>query len=254
MFQGPPAESEFQAINMTPIPLDSSGESVAERTASGKPEPVRPASLQSSALRAIVLVEDDSALRAGLVEVIASEADFKVIAEFATAEEAIQWDGWAEADVLLADFFLPGLDGVHLIAAAVEANPDLLAAILTQSAQSKNVIAALKAGARGYVVKNDPVFGVTDFIRLLLAGNAPISPLVASQVLAFFNGSGAQKLSPREMQVLRLVAQGFIHKEIAAAMGVSVNTVQTHTRRAYRKLGASRRTQALQQAKLHQLI
>jgi DNA-binding NarL/FixJ family response regulator len=138
-----------------------------------------------------VLVEDDSTLRAGLVEVLASEPDFKVIADFATAEEAIQWDGWAEADVLLADFFLPGLDGVHLIAAAVEVNPDLLAAILTESAQSKNVIAALKAGARGYVVKNDPVFGVVDSIRLLLAGNAPISPLVASQVLDFFNRSGS---------------------------------------------------------------
>ena len=241
---------------MTPIPLASSGESVAERAASGKPEPGHPASLQSSALRAIVLVEDDSTLRAGLVELLASEPDFKVIADFATAEEAIQWDGWAEADVLLADFFLPGLDGVHLIAAAVEVNPDMLAAILTESAQSKNVIAALKAGARGYVVKNDPVFGVVDSIRLLLAGNAPISPLVASQVLDFFNrsGSGAQELSPREMQVLRMVAQGFIHKEIAEAMGVSLNTVQTHTRRAYRKLGASRRTQALQQAKLRQLI
>jgi DNA-binding NarL/FixJ family response regulator len=91
---------------------------------------------------------------------------------------------------------------------------------------------------------------------MLLAGNVPISPRVASQVLDFFNrsGKGAQELSPREIQVLRMVAQGLIHKEIAAAMGVTVNTVQTHTRRAYRKLGASRRTQALQQAKLRQLI
>jgi DNA-binding NarL/FixJ family response regulator len=203
-----------------------------------------------------VLVEDDAALRAGLVEVLASEPDFSVMADFATAEEAIRWDGWAGADVLLADFFLPGLDGVQLIAAAVEANPDLLAAIWTVGAESKSVIAALKAGARGYVVKNDPVFGVVDSIRMLLAGNAPISPRVASQVLDFFNdsGGGAQELSPREMQVLRMVAQGLIHKEIAEAMGVSVNTVQTHTRRAYRKLGASRRTQALQQAKLRQLI
>ena len=241
---------------MTPIPLASSGESAAERVALGKPEPVRPASLHSSALSAIVLVEDDAALRAGLVEVLASEPDFSVMADFATAEEAIRWDGWAGADVLLADFFLPGLDGVQLIAAAVEANPDLLAAIWTVGAESKSVIAALKAGARGYVVKNDPVFGVVDSIRMLLAGNAPISPRVASQVLDFFNdsGGGAQELSPREMQVLRMVAQGLIHKEIAEAMGVSVNTVQTHTRRAYRKLGASRRTQALQQAKLRQLI
>jgi DNA-binding NarL/FixJ family response regulator len=240
---------------MTPVSFAPSGESVAG-CASGKPQPVRPASLPSSALRAIVLVEDDAALRAGLVEVLAGEPDFTVLADFATAEEAIRWDGWAGADVLLADFHLPGLDGVELIAAAVEANPDLLAAIWTASAESKNVIAALKAGARGYVVKNDPVFGVADSIRMLLAGNAPISPLVASQVLDFFNrsGKGAQELSPREIQVLRMVAQGLIHKEIAAAMGVTVNTVQTHTRRAYRKLGASRRTQALQQAKLHRLI
>lgn len=151
---------------------------------------MRPDSLPSSALRAIVLVEDDAALRARLVEVLVGEPDFTVIADFATAEEAIRWDGWARADVLLADFHLPGLDGVQLIAAAVEVNPDLLAAIWTASAESKNVIAALKAGARGYVVKNDPVFGVADSIRMLLAGNAPISPLVASQVLDFFNRSG----------------------------------------------------------------
>lgn len=189
-----------------------------------------------------------------LEEILRSQPDIAVVGLWASAEEAIEKAPWKEVDILLTDLELPGMPGTQLIAHAVRENPNLLPMAYTVHDDREMVFAALEAGAFGYIVKGAAVDEVVQAIRDLAKGQSPISPAIARYLITSFRrerlADARQDLSPREAELLRLVAAGLTHKEIAAQLNISVHTVHAHQKNIYSKLHAANRQEALRRGRL----
>ncbi|MFM1769014.1 MAG: hypothetical protein RJA22_1543 [Verrucomicrobiota bacterium] len=189
-----------------------------------------------------------------LEDILSAQPDFKLVGLYASAEEAIEKALWREADILLTDLELPGMAGTQLIIHAVRENPNLLPMVYTVHEDRETVFAALEAGAFGYVVKGSSVDQVVQAIRDLARGQSPISPAIARFLITAFRNErvpdSTQDLSPREAELLRLVAAGLSHKEIAAQLNISVHTVHAHQKNIYSKLHAANRQEALRRGRL----
>jgi len=205
----------------------------------------------------LAIVEDDPAHLAQLGRVLAHEPDFEVVGLYPSAEAALAGNDWTKVDVLLTDLELPGISGVGLIARVVQENPRVLLLAYTVHDQRDTVFAALRAGAFGYVVKGGTAEDLVEAIRRAVRGESPLSPPVARYLIdAFLSGfaqseSGrSEDLTPRESELLRLVASGLIYKEIGERLGISHHTVHAHVRNIYEKLHAVDRPQALRRARV----
>lgn len=201
----------------------------------------------------MVIVDDDRALLGLLRHVFEGYEDFALVGLFETAEEALRDVDWTTTDVLLSDLDLPGLSGIALIAAVVEANPGVLALAHTIHDHRENLFAALRAGASGYVLKGLLPDELRAAVRRVTQGGSPISPAIARYLIREFQlGEEAPEeggLSAREREVLRLVASGMIYKEISDVLSISPHTVQTHVKNLYAKLHAVNRGDAIRFAK-----
>lgn len=180
----------------------------------------------------LLIVDDHPVVREGLV---AALKNFEIVGAFGSAEELL--DARAEADVVLLDLELPGMSGVEVIP-RVEAR----VLVLTAYANDEQIDAVLRAGAGGYLLKGASVEEIERAIRAVHRGETYLDPRVASRVIALSN---APRLSPREREVLRLVAAGKANKEIAAELGVTERTVKFHVTAIFNKLGAENRAQAV---------
>lgn len=199
----------------------------------------------------ISLVEDNTALAHELKELFNSQADMLVLDVFPTAESALQSLPSRIPEVLVVDLRLPGMGGVELILLLKQRFPKLHMLVLTMYEESDLIFEALRAGASGYLLKRLQPEELCDAVRQTHRGGAPMSPSIALKVVESFRTPPVRtlavenRLSPREEEILSLLAEGCLYKEISATLGISIDTVRTHLRRIYEKLHVHSRTQAV---------
>jgi DNA-binding NarL/FixJ family response regulator len=201
----------------------------------------------------IVLVDDHAVLRTGLEQLLSTEADLQVVGTAANGEDAIALVRRLRPDVVLMDLQMPGIDGVAATRAIVkEKLGDVL--VLTSFSDSERILAALDAGAMGYLLKDADPEDVVDGIRAVARGESPLHPKAARELLgARRQGVGSVELTPREREVLALVRSGLANKQIARRLGISERTVKAHLTSTFSRIGVTDRTQAALWAERQQL-
>jgi len=208
------------------------------------PEPV---ALNRPAIRVLV-ADDHPIVRAGVVAILSTEPDLQVVGEAAGGAQALDLAARLEPGVLLLDLGMPEMDGVEVIRRLQATQPAIGILVFTAFDSDERILAALQAGARGYLLKGAPREEVFQAIRTIAAGGSLLPPVVASRLLRHVRGEGvpipAEPLSRRQLEVLGLVAQGLQNKEIAAALGIAERTAKFHVETVLRKLGATNRTEA----------
>jgi len=201
-----------------------------------------------------VLVVDDHALfRKGIASLIAAEHGFEVVGEAANGREAIEKARDLMPDVVLMDLSMPEVDGLEATRRIKTELPHVRIVILTVEEADQNLFEAVKNGAQGYLLKKIQPRALFDTLRGVAQGEASISRLMAAKLMGEFSRQAnraesaagrSPELSPREHEVLGLVAQGKSNKEIAAALGVAENTVKNHLKNILEKLHLENRVQA----------
>lgn len=198
----------------------------------------------------IALVEDDLILRDTLSEILASAPQWKLLGSYVDGESALDAMLPEPPEVVLMDIQLPGISGIDCVARLKAAHPEVLVLIVTVYENNDRVFKALAAGASGYLLKRDAPEKLLDSLDELLAGGSPMSGAIARKVVNYFQTSGPapshdQNLSTRERQILDLLVEGMIDKEIAGHLGISRETVRTHLGKIYHKLQVRSRTEAV---------
>jgi two-component system, NarL family, response regulator LiaR len=197
----------------------------------------------------VLIADDHAVVRQGLRTFLDLQADIDVVGEAADGEEAVAAAAEHAPDVILLDLLMPVLDGVAALRRLREAAPVARVIVLTSFGEDERLFAALRAGAAGYLLKDVEPAELVRAIRTAHAGQSPLSPAVAARVIEELASGGARgapadELTPRELEVLRLIARGRSNKRIALELGVAEKTVKTHVSHVLAKLGLSDRTQA----------
>ena len=200
----------------------------------------------------VVLVEDDAATREHLARAVAAAPDFELAASAGTLAAGREALRSARPALLLTDLGLPDGSGIELIRAAADAG--VLPLVITVFGDEEHVVAAIRAGALGYLLKSDSQAEIATALREIARGGSPISPAIARYLLGAVRGvprvptSDTPTLSERELEVLRAIVKGFTYDEIAGLLEISSATVATHVRRIYRKLSVHSRGEAAYEA------
>ncbi|HKB89966.1 MAG TPA: response regulator transcription factor [Opitutaceae bacterium] len=200
---------------------------------------------------AISLVEDNAVVSASLQKVIAESQDFKCVSTSRDAEHALRIIPRHKPDVVLMDIELPGISGIECTDRLKQLLPDVRILILTVYKDSDQIFKALKAGANGYLLKRSSADEILRAIRDVKEGGAPMSAEIAAKVVQSFHKPttaatpALQSLTPREAEVLGLLAQGYVSKEIADKLSISYETVRTFLGNIYEKLHVRSRTEAV---------
>lgn len=190
----------------------------------------------------ILAVDDHSLLRDGIAKLLAAQPDMELVAEASNGREAIEQFRLHRPDVTLMDLQMPEMNGVDAIMTICAENVRARIIVLTTYTGDVQVLRALRAGARGYLLKNLLRRELLDTIRLVHAGHKRIPPEVASQLAEHATDEG---LSDREIEVLTLISGGNANKEIGAQLSISEETVKGHVKNILAKLGANDRTHAV---------
>jgi DNA-binding NarL/FixJ family response regulator len=198
----------------------------------------------------VSIVEDDAQVRASLVKLIDSSPGFRCVSQHGSAENALQEIPRIKSEVVLMDINLPGINGVECVRRLKPQMPGTQVIMLTVYQNTEHIFNALAAGATGYLLKQTPPAELLAAIREVHGGGSPMSSHIARKIVQSFQQSAsasaeAQSLSPREAEVLDLLAKGFLYKEIADSMKVTYATVHTHIRHIYEKLHVRSRTEAV---------
>ena len=197
----------------------------------------------------IGIVEDDDHLRADFARLIDGSGDMSCVASFPSAEAAL--DNWrkAEADVLLVDINLPGMSGIEFVRAIRAGGSAANVIMLTTFDDATTVFESLKAGANGYLLKRAAHGELQDAVRDVAAGGAPMTGAIARKVVQYFGQQApapeVETLTDRERQVLTALSRGDQYKEIAADLGITLNTVRKYIRVIYDKLHVNTRHEAV---------
>ena len=204
----------------------------------------------------VALIEDQRATREGLTQLINGSGGFFVAGRYASGEEALKRIAADDPDVILTDIGLPGMSGIELIAVIQEILPDTPILILTVHGEDEHVCDALRLGACGYLLKDVPPARLLEALREVHAGGAPMSPEIARRVLKMFQkfapaGSPQTVLSPRELQVIQLLAEGHSYKGCAEQLSISLDTVRFHVRQIYDQLHVHSKSEAVRKAMKH---
>jgi DNA-binding NarL/FixJ family response regulator len=194
----------------------------------------------------ILVVDDHPIVREGLVAVLDDQPDFQVVGSVESAEEAIQLSERLLPDTVLLDLELPGMDGVTAIPPLAAASPDTRVIVFTAYDTDERVFGAIRAGARGYLLKGATAEEIAHAIRVVHAGGCQMEPRVAAKLMAEMGTPqrASSRLSEREREVLRLVAAGQPNKQISRSLGITERTVKFHLTTIFNKLGADNRAQA----------
>jgi len=199
---------------------------------------------------AVSIVEDSDKLREMLVRVLNRADGFRCVSHYSNAEDALKDLPQAKPDVVLMDINLPGMNGVECVRHLKKIAPVIQVMMLTVYEDTENIFDALAAGASGYMLKRTSGKELLEAIDEVKRGGSPMTTHIARKVVQSFQRSPAaeaqtESLSEREQQVLDLLSQGLIYKEIAEKLGISYETVHTYIRRIYEKLQARTRTEAV---------
>ncbi len=194
----------------------------------------------------LLLAEDHPVVRIGLERLLANESDIEVVGAAANGFEAVELSDRLRPDVVLMDLSMPGMGGVEATRAIVAAHDGAVnVVVLTSFAGRDDILAALDAGASGYMLKDAEPEELLAAVRAAARGEAPLAPKAAREVLAArVEQRPTEDLSPREQDVLRLVAQGLPNKRIARELEISEKTVKAHLTNVFQRIGVTDRTQA----------
>ena len=198
----------------------------------------------------VVIVDDHPVVRAGLVALVDAADDIEVVGTASTGLEAVQVAGALAPDVVLMDLRMPELDGDEATARIVAANPATRVVILTTYESDDAILSAIEAGASGYLLKAAPEAELIAGVRAVAAGEVALAPGVAALLVkrAAAPAPAGPALSARELEVLRLVAQGLSNRAIGEKLFLGEATVKTHLLHAFAKLEVSDRTRAVTRA------
>ena len=205
--------------------------------------------------KTVALVEDDARLRKQLVQILEDIDDIECVIVCASAEEALENIPSKNPDVVLMDIKLPRMSGIQCVAGLKRILPEVQVIMVTVYEDSDRIFKALKAGASGYLVKSGPPEQLIAAIRDVFAGGAPMSGHIARKVVQHFHVIGpapseADNLSPREKQVLDLLAMGFIYKEIGGKLEIGTETVRTYVKNICQKMHVRGRVEAVAKRRL----
>jgi len=204
----------------------------------------------------VLLAEDHALVRQGIRELLQREEDIEIVGEAGDGEEAVQLAEQLEPDVVLMDISMPKLDGITATRIIKESHPYISVLVLSAYDNEEFIFALLEAGAAGYLLKNVQSRQLINAIRSVYDGESVLHPDIVKKVLSRLS-LGAEKrpgqekqekeelLTGRELEVLRLGAEGLANKQIAAELFLGERTVQTHWRNIFNKLGISSRTEAI---------
>ena len=190
----------------------------------------------------ILTVDDHPLLREGIASLIGTQTDMAIIAEASSGRDAIDKFQQHRPDITLMDIQMPEMNGIDAITQIVADHPDAKIIVLTTYNGDAQIFRALKAGAQGYLLKGLLRKELVETIRAVHAGKKRISPEVASQVAEYATDD---TLTPREIDILQLIAQGNANKVIADRLSVTEDTVKAHVRNILSKLSANDRTHAV---------
>jgi DNA-binding NarL/FixJ family response regulator len=227
----------------------------------------------------ILICEDIDALREDYCDLLKEAGVFDILAAVPSAEAALEYFHASSIDLLLTDIGLPKMDGIALIKTAQTLQPSCICIVLSVFGDDSLLISALKAGASGYVLKDDPVALLVDRLQRALCGDLPISRQLTASLVRYVQDDNSQKdmasapcagpvvletcnavacyenrWSMREQEILNLADRGLAVAEIARVLNISSNTVKTHIKNLYRKLGVRSRAEAIYEARLMGLL
>jgi two-component system, NarL family, response regulator LiaR len=205
-----------------------------------------------SRMTRVVIAEDHTLVREGTRRILESCPDIQVVGEAADGAEAVRMVGLHRPEVVILDVVMPGMNGVEAAREIKARFPETAILALTAHDEDQFVFALLEAGAAGYLLKNVPSARLLEAVQALRAGEPVLEPAVARKVLAGFQHTSqvnataaAERLTGRELEVLRLAGSGLGNKEIASRLDVSARTVQAHLTHIFVKLGVASRTEAV---------
>jgi DNA-binding NarL/FixJ family response regulator len=207
--------------------------------------------MTTSAKGARVLIADDQTLfRTGLTSLLSEDERVEVVGQAVDGADAVKLAAKLKPDVVLMDIKMPNIDGIEATRQILEAVPGVKVLILTTFETDSQVIQALKAGASGYVLKDSTAAGIVSSIVAVMSGERVMAGAVANRVLEMLTGTTTPKefydgLTNREIEILKLLANGMANKQIAYRLKISEKTVRNHVSNTYEKLGIYDRSQAV---------
>ena len=210
----------------------------------------------------LLLADDHAVVRDGLQRLLNGVEGLRVVGTASDGLEAVEVAERVPADVILMDLEMPRLDGIEATRRIAAAHPETRVVVLTSVSDRDRILDALDAGAVGYLLKDAEPEVLLDGIRAVARGGSPLDPRAARRLLSRQPAAAAEApqedaevsaLSPREAEVLRLVVDGLLNKQIAQRLGITERTVKAHLTSAYQRIGVADRTQAALWAQRHDL-
>jgi DNA-binding NarL/FixJ family response regulator len=202
----------------------------------------------------VLIADDDDLMRAGLVELLTADGSIEIVGQAATGRQAVERACQLAPDVVLMDVRMPDLDGIAATRELAQAAPSTKVLILTTFEQDDYIFGALRAGASGFLLKRTRPEDLIAAVHTVAAGDALLSPSITRRVIdrmaqqptpELTDHAGLDELTPREREVLALIARGLSNREIATALVVEESTVRTHVKRVLMKLHLRDRVQAV---------
>jgi len=204
----------------------------------------------------VLIADDHGVVREGLRAVLGSEPDMEVVGEAATGKEVVERAAELRPDVILMDIQMPGMNGIEATRRIIEANQEIGVIILTMYEDDDSVFSAMRAGARGYVLKGAHPSEILKVLRAVADGEAYFGTEIAKRLMNFFSApkpaspeEAFPKLSSREREILDLIAQGHSNAKIAARLFISPRTVSNHISHIFTKLQVADRAHAIIRAR-----
>lgn len=198
----------------------------------------------------VSIVEDSRGTRESLSELLKRSPGLRCVGAYPNGETALQELPGQTPDVVLMDINLPGMSGIECVARLKQKAPKTQVLMLTTYEEGDLIFESLRAGANGYLLKNMPPSELVHAVEQVHAGGSPMSMHIARKVVSHFQqikqpSSEMEKLTKRELEILALLAKGFLYKEIADQLGISLSTVRAHLHTVYEKLHVQSRTEAV---------
>jgi two-component system, NarL family, response regulator LiaR len=193
----------------------------------------------------ILIVEDQRIVREGIIALLEDDAEVAIVGEAADGQQAVALYQQLQPDVVLMDLQMPVMDGPAATSHIRALDPAARILVLTTYATDEFIFKALRAGARGYLLKDASSEELLAAIRTVYAGQTQLAPAVAARLVAGVGGAGPEPLTPREIEVLVLMGRGYSNSEIADALAIALRTVKVHVQNIMGKLDATNRTEAV---------
>ncbi len=204
----------------------------------------------------VLIADDHGVVREGLRAVLSPEPDMEVVGEAATGKEVVERAAELRPEVILMDIQMPHVNGIEATRRILEANPDVGVVVLTMFEDDDSVFSAMRAGARGYVLKGAPPSEILKVLRAVAGGEAHFGPQIARRLMSFFSATKPisptetfPELTSREVEILDLIAKGHSNAKIAARLYLSPKTVGNHISHIFTKLQVADRAHAIIRAR-----